>query len=222
MSKVNTINNLVEFNCIIGTDVGIIKLMEKHYKNSSYFDLHYSTENSLKNKLLWRENWNPLTIMLKKEYLDSADDLYKEAIEKYEEEIYQLSPYTDIIRYMNHMQNNELWKINCFVTCKNELQKQFVNRINDKFVSLIDQFDLTDYTTIFINEIENIATYRELKGKYIYISNYRFNLTKDWQLKPVIYCEGGFNKVRMIDPYNGLTIPTKLFNKGEITDGINN
>lgn len=208
MSKVNTINNLVEFNCILGTDVGIVKVLEKYYGKSGYFDLYYSTENSLKNKLLWRENWNPITIMLKEEYMDSADDLYKEVTEKYQDEIYDLSPYTDIVRFMNLMQNHDDWKTNCYINCKNEREKQIVKQINPRFGTSIDQFSMREYTTLFINEIENIAKYRDLGGKYIYISNYRYNLDKRFMPKSVIFQEGGYNKVRMIDPYKGLRVPT--------------
>ena len=214
MSKVNTINNLVEFNCILGTDVGIVKVLLKHYGKSGYFDIHYSTENSLKNKLLWRDNWNPITIMLKPDYMDSANDLYKEVVKKYEDEIYELSPYTDILRFMNLMQNNDDWKTNCCVNCKNERQKQIVKQISSRFQISIDQISMREYTTLFINEIENIAKYRDLGGKYIFISNYKFNLTEDFVPKPVIFLEGGYNKVRMIDPYKGLRLPVK--NEGDM------
>ena len=73
---------------------------------------------------------------------------------------------------------------------------------------------MREYTTLFINEIENIAKYRDLGGKYIFISNYKFNLTEDFVPKPAILLEGGYNKVRMIDPYKGLRLPVK--NEGDM------
>lgn len=206
-----TTSNLIEFDCVIDTDLSIIELMLRRYENSDYFKYevsHASSTNVLRNLLLFRENKNPLTILLKDEYLDSADDLLYEFINTYKFEIIQNSHPTDVFRFVKTL-NETNGVINTRINCTDQMEEDFIKQHDSSVFTLQNQVDLSSYNCVFVKYLENISKYNNLGGKYIFIINAKYNLTKDFKPKPITLLAAEYNKVRTIDPYIGLRVPIK-------------
>jgi hypothetical protein len=138
-----TTSNLVEFDCIMDTDFSIIELMMRRYENSKYFKnevINASSPNVLKNLLLFRESKNPLSILLKEEYLDSADDLLNEFIDTYQFEIIENSHPTDVFRFIKTL-NETNGVIKTKITCKNEFEVDFIKKHDNSIFTILDETD---------------------------------------------------------------------------------
>lgn len=208
-----TTSNLVEFDAVVDTDLAIIDYMISNY-NKSFFKesvLNASSRNVIKNLLLFREDINPLTILLKDEYLESAEDLFKEIINTKYEEVLKLAEPTDIFRYIKTLEDETEGVVISTINCKNKLEQQMINELAGIMRTDINQKDMNTFTCLFVKNIKDIETYRNFGGKYIYLSNFKFNLNEDFVIKLDIASVAGYNSVKIIDPYVGLILP-----KGEI------
>ena len=208
-----TTSNLVEFEAVVDTDLAIIDYMTSNYKTSFFKEsvLNASSRNVIKNLLLFRDDSNPLTVLLKDEYLDSAEDLFKEITETKYEEVLKIAEPTDIFRYIKTLEDETEGVVVSTINCKNKLQQQMINELAGIMRTDINQKDMSVFTCLFIKNIKDIETYRNFGGKYIYLSNFRFNLNEDFVIKLDIASVAGYNSVKLIDPYVGLILP-----KGEI------
>ena len=210
MSAINySTSNILEFESVMDVDLAIVQFMVNKYAKSKYIRpnvIKASSENVLKNLLLYRENVNPLTIVLKEDYIDSADDMLKDLNKTYEKEILELAKPNDVFRYVKNMEETDGIIINT-INCRNTQQKQLINTIDKDIRTCVDKFDISDYSCLFIKDICTIPFYRNLGGKYIFILNCKYNLDENYVPKVGIMLAGGWNKIRTIDPYIGLIIP---------------
>lgn len=210
MEAKHSCSNLMTFDSVVDTDLGIINYMIAKYKKSAYFNqyvVNASSENVKKNLLLAREKVNPITVLLKEEYGSSADDMLKDIKKGYMEEVLQHSQPTDILRFAKTLQTTE-GVINCIISCKDELQKQYITKLDKSLTVIMDQTDMTGFDCLFLRYAEDVLKYTNMGGKYIFISNYIHNLDKETGLpKKVVLAVSGSNKIRTVDPYVGLTIP---------------
>jgi hypothetical protein len=202
-------SNLLTFESVVDIELGMINFMIAKYKRSAYFKqfiVNASSENVKKNFLLAREEKNPLTVLLNDSALDSADDLLKEVEEKYMEEVLQYSKPNDILRFAKTLDSSD-GIIKCFVSCKNELQKQYINKLDSSIMVVMNETNMATYDTLFLKYVEDIVHYKNLGGKYIFLSNYAHNIDSETGLpKKIILVASGYNKIRTIDPYNGLIL----------------
>lgn len=206
-----TTSNLLEFETVMDLDFSIAKLMIEKYKKSKYIKVkEYSSENALKNILLFRKEVNPVTAIIEEEYLDSADQLLEEFKEKYIDEILSEARPTDVFRYVKTLEESGGVIIST-VDCKNQQQKQLINKIDASIKTCIGETDIDIYSCLFIKDIKDIIKYKNLGGKYIFVLNCAYNMDDNFILKPGIMVAAGYNKIRTIDPYIGLTLP-----KGEM------
>lgn len=201
-------NILVDFNIVIDTDLGLINMMKKEYNNTD-FVLDYI--NNMKDKviieqLLERTNKNPLSIIIKEEYKDSIDNLYKEFLEMEYDNILKHSSVTDIMNLMNTYINTGAVHVD--IICKNKLEEQLINNLNISQLKVIvekdrSRIDLSDYDTIFIKDYSDILNFKGVIAKNIFIGNYKFNLEDDNRipLNDISLIVGKTNLVSIIDVY---------------------
>lgn len=205
-----TTSNLLEFEMLIDTDLSVIQTMLKKYPNSNFFRdnvLHASSINVIKNLLLFRKDRNPLSILIKPEYINSIDDLYKELIDSCRDEIINNSHPTDIFRFVKTL-NDTGGIINNTITCNNELEYNFLKSNDSTLVLRIKENDLTNYNCLFIKYIDDIPKYINYGGKYVFITNAMYNLSSSFIPKQIAVLALEYNRIRTIDPYKGLTVPT--------------
>lgn len=123
-------NILVDFNIVVDTDLGLINMMKKEYNNT---DFVLSYINNMKDKviidqLLERENKNPLSIIIRDEYRESIDDLYKEFLETEYDNILKHSSVTDIMNLVSTYINTGA--VHADIICKNKSEEQLINNLN--------------------------------------------------------------------------------------------
>ena len=74
-SDVQIVYNLFEFETLVDVDLSVVMYIIDNMGNSKYIDTsllkNTNTINGIENRLLFRENYNPLSIIIKKEYEDS-------------------------------------------------------------------------------------------------------------------------------------------------------
>jgi hypothetical protein len=202
-------SNLLSFDSVVDMELGMINFMMAKYHKSFYFNqnvVNASSENVKKNMLLARTNKNPLTVLLNGKAISSADSMLKEIKEKYMKEVIAFSKPNDILRFVKTLQQTD-GVIKCTINCKNELEKQYINKLDDSLAVVMNEIDMTCYDALFLKYIDDIVNYRNMGGKYIYVSNYQHNIDQETgEPKKIILVASGYNKIRMIDPYIGLTI----------------
>lgn len=209
-----TTSNLLEFDSVMDIDRAVIKFAIANFNNPKYYRniVVNATKNELSNLIVFREKKNPLTVLLKSQYEDSADDLYEEIMKKHKTEIYNSIEPTDIFRYVKTLEETG-GVITSTISCKNEQEEQLIKKLHPNIRTVINQTDMTGYTCLFIKDVDELPKYKNFRGQYLFVCNYRFNTTIQFKLKPIVFLAfNNCNIIRLIDPYVGITIPV---DKGE-------
>lgn len=199
-------NILIDFNLLIDTDYGLIKLIKTEYSENEFINVLLSKmrDKIILGELVSRKDKNPLYIALNKDYKESADSLYKEFIESEYDSILKYSISTSLLELiLTYIETNS-----CTVTviCKNKSEEQIINKyklkaiISDNYADI----DISEFDSIYIKDYREILEFKFLKAKNIFIGNYRFNLEEDnyTPIKEVSLLVGDINIISVIDVYN--------------------
>lgn len=211
-SDVQIVYNLFEFETIVDVDLSIVMYIINNMSNSNYIDIdllkNTTTINGLKNTLLFRENTNPLSVIIKKDYEDSINDIYNEIMEYHKKEIIDNALPTDIMTFCN-LGSTIRGVINNHVNCKDKIEEDYIKRKADGVVTKINEYDLNNYNTLYAKTTDNLFNYKNLVNKKIFILNTRYNMMKDYLIyKPEAMAVSTSNTMCTIDPYKNLTIPS--------------
>lgn len=211
-SNVQIVYNLFEFETLIDLDLSVIMYIINNMNNSKYIDTdllkNTTTINGLENRLLFRENINPLSIIIKKDYEDSIDDIYNELMESHKKEIVNNALPTDIMTFCN-LGSSITGVVNNHVNCKDKIEEEYIHTFPGKIITKINEYDLSAYNTLYAKTIDNLFDYKNLTNKKIFILNTRYNMMKDYLIyKPEAMAVSTSNTMCIIDPYKNLTIPS--------------
>lgn len=176
-----SINSIIPFDMIFDTEMGLMKLIEFHYRKSGIFNYDALGKDDLtKLYLMQRDNWNPLTILCDESVSqEDKDDMYKQFMEREYEKILLYSPNTALYDMLNIVYRND--QIKFTVVCKTEEELDFFNKRNCKAYRVIvgDMFNddlLIENPNIYIKYIKDL--YQQPKNfshKSLYIGDYEFN-----------------------------------------------
>ena len=207
MANVTGVSNLICFESIVAWDIGVIQYALRHYGRSGYIKHpRYGSGAELINHTLFRAEKNPLTLIVQEDYQDSCNDLLSEIMEEAEQEIYKLSPVTDIFRYLSTLSTNEEWKISNTVYCKNSIQEAITREIAPIFKTTRSP-SLVGFDCLFIDDGERITKFSPLEYKHIYLSYFLHNVDDDFHPKGRILDIDKTNDLRLIDPYKETHLP---------------
>lgn len=209
---VQVVYNLFEFETVVDVDLSVVMYIIDNMDNSDYIDMnllkHATTLNGIENRLLFRENINPLSIVIKKEYQDSIDDIYNEIIETHKQEIIDKALPTDILTFCN-LGSTITGVVNNHVNCKDKIEEEYIHKMTERVVTKVNQYDLANYNTLYAKSVDNLFNYQNLTNKKIFILNARYNMMKDFLIyKPEAMAISTSNTMCIIDPYKNLTIPS--------------
>lgn len=210
-------NILIDYDLLFDEDYGIRQIILDKYRNNDCFKIEMLTKldkNTLNGVLASREDKNPLSIMLKTEYMDSKDSLYEEFREQLSDEIIKLSPKTDLVQTLKMLSFTKEVKIN--ILCKKILQKQNIKeKITNMDYNIIlydgEKIDIKNYDSLYIKSYDILDIITFPKAKNIYVADYRFNSLEyllsdpenyDEKLLVNLYLLFRVNKFSMIDLYN--------------------
>lgn len=209
---VQIVYNLFEFETLVDIDLSVVMYIINNMDNSKYIDTdllkNTTTINGLENRLLFREKYNPLSIIIKKEYEDFIDDIYNEIMESHKEEIIDKALPTDILSFCN-LGSTITGVINNHVNCKDKLEEDYIHSFPGKVITKINEYDLSNYNTLYAKTVDNLFNYKNLENKKVFILNTRYNMMKDFLIyKPEAMAISTSNTMCIIDPYKNLTIPS--------------
>lgn len=182
---------LIPFDMVLDVEVGLIRLIKYEYSNNKVFDqVILSNDNNIffKDILSKRKNKNPLTVIATDEYknnLSLLDELYTQFMEREYKEILELSPPTSLFDMINISMVYRSSGISCSIWCKSILEhKEYTSRLGARCRSIIDEplaknIELAVFGNIYIHDYPDILNFLNLKGKNIFVSNYRYNFEDD-------------------------------------------
>lgn len=150
---------LIDFNTIVDTDVGVIYLINKEFRNPNIFNLDILDNkfSNILNLLYNRTDINPLSILLKDEKdKNFIDECYKELLETRENDILDCSITTEVIRLIEQIRSNNT-EISLCILYHNENQKRI----------LLEQPKLNNIELISVNDINKIKEYKQYYFRYI-------------------------------------------------------
>ena len=184
----------IPFNMIIDTDFGMIRLIEKIQ------DIHGYSVNKLKSFLINRENENPISEYNKLRQINIIESAYDLILDKYYQIILPLSSVTDMVAFVINtyklgLSNEVEITIGCDLECEIEYLKSILSELNYSFdIQLNIDIDLNEYDCIFTKfmdkyYVDDLLNRVKIKGKRIYVADYRFNTLYDTE-----------NKLKIIDP----------------------
>jgi hypothetical protein len=207
-SKIEVSNILCDFEAIIDLDLAIIYYIATHLKNVDLIDtsiLRASSYNALRNLLLFRTTNNPLSIIIKEEYKDSLNDLYKELMEKHEQEILDLCRFNDLASYIKILYTTGKL-VNITINCDTELQVEYTKKNMPELKVVLKETNLSNYNTLFVKYSSNLLRFEEIMEKKIYIVNAMYNYN-NFIFKPEVLLLIDSNKICTVDIYQDLTVP---------------
>ena len=216
MSEVVPIKNLIEFKAALGYDVGTVLYLIDKFNNPTYIDpklfafKKFPYAEVWYNLLIWRTVRNPVECALKDQWKFSADNIYNQLMEKYEEKIYMHSPLTDTIKFINTSLSGEVWASRCTISCENEVQAKIARMISPNSEVVLNETDLANYDILYVEHYEDIAKFKNRSCKIICLSEKRFNFTDEFTVKPEAIELVKGNKLRIIEAYKGIRLPINM------------
>ena len=206
--------NIIEFEMVFDVDIGIVRTMYDKVSNKKLLSprlLNCASDSAIRNLLLFRENKNPLSVVLNDEYQDSIDTILGELYESSEDEILENTVANSITNLVYNLTNSKA--IHNTVLCKNKKQVDLVKKFIPRITTITEAQDMTNYQCIFVKYIDDLLKFREISGKRIYLYNARFNLTDKFSLPPLAIYLSKANTFGTIDPYKDLRVPNVKDNK---------
>lgn len=216
MSEVVPIRNLIEFKAALGYDVGTVLYLIDKFNNPTYIDPKLFSFKKFPypevwyNLLIWRTVRNPVECALKDQWKSSADNIYNQLMEKYEEKIYMHSPLTDTIKFINTSLSGEVWASRCTISCENTIQAKIARMISPNSEVVLHETDLANYDILYVEHYEDIAKFKNRSCKIICLSEKRFNFTDEFTVRPEAIELVKGNKLRIIEAYKGIRLPINM------------
>ena len=206
---------LVDFAMVYDTDFGSIKYMLENCKNTDFFKCDPEvTDYFLHCEITVRKYQNPLTVILKEEYNDQADSLFKELQSKHWSEVLKQSPSTEIATMLAIGDMTTGYAIT--INCRNEEETKFIKKIEPSWENVIDCDDASKYFCMYIHDMpRTFNRIPDIEGKCIYILYEKPNFlsyTKQILKKDIVKISPA-NEVSIISRYKNFVIPKEMMPK---------
>lgn len=209
------------FTSLVDIKIGFVKFMDRFYYGSPYINTNFTGKSidELK-KIHIYENIDIIKACFTPETQESAYNILNELINDTTKYItlLEMSPITMMPTLINAY-NNIGKDIKCFILCRNETEKNFVEtglKINDNFVSIfidkIENINPRDYARFVLDDINLALNFNDPTTKSFLILNYRenffYNKNKEiLLLKPeVIIKIGDTNNCQVCNAYRDMNI----------------
>ena len=210
------------FDSVFDTDIGVIKVMLDKYANPKFIDNELlgmstiRTDDTIKYLLAVRNKKNPLTAILKQEYIESADDLYNQVFKEDFQDIISNSQPSAIYTVVQAlMQTNS--NMDFTIICDAPVQADIIKALDPKLKTVVipEEYNYKcfhDYDNIFIKDfMDMLRTEYPVTKKNIYLSRLIFNMSPVMgELVPKMEINvivGRANKIMLIDYYTNLKAP---------------
>ena len=176
------IKAIFEFEMLFDLDYTLATLIQRYYGKSKYFDTVLEEDPiSLRLLLLTRTEKNPIYILLKPEYRDSADSLYEELKEEFSIELYLRRNiyFTEFYKFFSVLIKSDGAVADIGVIVNNKKEEAIVRELSP-LIRVFDSKEIArnDYDALYIKDKDTVGLITpKVEGKTIFLANYGFNLT---------------------------------------------
>ena len=176
------IKAIFEFEMLFDLDYTLATLIQRYYGKSKYFDTVLEEDPiSLRLLLLTRTEKNPIYILLKPEYRDSADSLYEELKEEFSIELYLRRNiyFTEFYKFFSVLIKSDGAVADIGVIVNNKKEEAIVRELSP-LIRVFDSKEIArnDYDALYIKDKDTVGLITpRVEGKTIFLANYGFNLT---------------------------------------------
>jgi hypothetical protein len=176
------IKAIFEFEMLFDLDYTLATLIQRYYGKSKYFDTVLEEDPiSLRLLLLTRTEKNPIYILLKPEYRDSADSLYGEFKEEFSMELYLRRNiyFTEFYKFFSVLIKSDGAVADIGVIVNNKKEEAIVRELSP-LIRVFDSKEIArnDYDALYIKDKDTVGLITpKVEGKTIFLANYGFNLT---------------------------------------------
>lgn len=176
-------NILVDFSLLFDIDLGLIKTIKEGFNNKEVFEqfLFNIDDEYIISQLYLRKEINPLSLIIMDKYKSQCDDLLEQFTSEEHSNIIKNSTKTNAFKLIEAYSISDL--VNIDVLCKNISEEQLIKSLNLNKVNAIVQDNISlvnikTYDSIYLKDVKDSLKFKNLKGKHIYVGNYKFNLEK--------------------------------------------
>jgi len=176
------IKAIFEFEMLFDLDYTLATIIQRYYGKSKYFDTVLEEDPiSLRLLLLTRTEKNPIYILLKPEYRDSADSLYEELKEEFSMELYLRRNiyFTEFYKFFSVLIKSDGAVADIGVIVNNKKEEAIVRELSP-LIRVFDSKEIArnDYDALYIKDKDTVGLITpKVEGKTIFLANYGFNLT---------------------------------------------
>lgn len=180
---VKRLTPIIDFNCIVDTELGLIQLIYDQYYDLSVFneDKFKMPINKILSELYYRKSKNPIIPFLNEGITEEdADEYYKQFMNTQYEEILNRSCGTNIQTLISSF--NFSGEIFASILCHNELEKKFISGLeefNSNKIYIDEEFETNykEFNQIYLRYIDDLKKYlKQCLNKNIYLSSSNLNL----------------------------------------------
>ena len=212
---------LFDFESLVDIKIGCVRYILNSKKlNTSYIKPYMlePTLTLLKQLSVGSIERNPVKWILKDEYGDSADDIYKELLMDHYDSVLNNAISTDIFKLVRYTKKAKDFGIETVINCFSEKQKVMLKSVlTDKtdIVYVDNVNDLSSYNCLYLSDIERLSMYIHIYGRIVYIHNTINIYDADGSLKNDIRKYNGKVVIKTVDPYIGIPLYIKPNKKDE-------
>ena len=176
------IKAIFEFEILFDLDYTLATIIQRYYGKSKYFDTVLEEDPiSLRLLLLTRTEKNPIYMLLKPEYRDSADSLYEELKEEFSMELYLRRNiyFTEFYKFFSVLIKSDGAVADIGVIVNNKKEEAIVRELSP-LIRVFDSKEIArnDYDALYIKDKDTVGLITpRVEGKTIFLANYGFNLT---------------------------------------------
>ena len=212
---------LFDFDSLVDIKIGCVRYILNSKKlNTSYIKPYMlePTLTLLKQLSVGSVERNPVKWILKDEYSDSADDIYKELLIDHYDSVLNNAISTDIFKLVRYTKKAGDFGIETVINCFSEKQKVMLKSVlTDKVdVVYVDNVnDLSSYNCLYLSDIERLSMYTHIYGRIVYIHNTINIYDADGSLKNDVLKYNGKVVIKTVDTYIGIPLYIKPNRKDE-------
>lgn len=181
--KINKI--LIPFDCLFDTDIGVFRVISKHYANNSVFNLELlNKDGELRDRL--KDYNNPLELVIRDDYKHKANDFYLEFLTKEMKKInLESMPIKQMIDFVSKIEATKMGLIT-FIAI-DDTQKEILQRIfnNPVIKGNYESIDVKGFDIVFVKRLSNANFFKNVEGKYIYTFDYSYNVDRTNPTNPL-------------------------------------
>ena len=176
------IRAIFDFEMLFDLDFTLVTLIQRYYGESKYFDTVLGEDPiSLRLLLLTRNVKNPIYMILKPEYRDSADTLYEELKKEFFIEMYLRRNiyFTEFYKFFSVLIKSDVTVADIGVIVNNKREEAIVRELSP-LIRVFDSMEIArnDYDALYIKDKDTVGLITpRVEGKTIFLANYGFNLT---------------------------------------------